>query len=255
MKKNVYLLLIAFVMYGCTAAQQPFQVRYLGNMGIAIVYNDSCVIIDGLHDFYEKDYLPADPQAVDAMLKKQPPFAKIAAIAVTHRHSDHFDSSLVTQVARAHPKATLLLGSQARALLGSDMQKRAAALPDSTTIYVAPGLTIRVRRIPHTYAVRHAAVENYRFEVVWGGFRLVHLGDADTKANATHGLAAGPQVMIIPNWFLDKRGVELLQPVKPAQVIITHLAPGDDGMYKNDKLQAPQTVFKQYGDQIKINTP
>jgi L-ascorbate metabolism protein UlaG (beta-lactamase superfamily) len=255
MNRRLIIFIIALVLNGCIYSQQHFELRYLGNMGVAIVHNDSAVIIDGLHDFYENDYLPTSPQALNAMLKKNPPFGAIAAIAVTHRHSDHFDSALVTAVAKMHPAAVLIGGAQTRQLLGADMQKRMQPLTDSLTITVRPNITIHIRRITHTWPQRHAAVENYRYELVWNGFRVVHLGDADTKPGAMTGLNGRPDIMIIPNWFLSGDGIPLLEQAKPAAVIVTHIAPHEGLMKKNNKLQAKQVFFNKYGDTYKTNYP
>ena len=150
-------------------------------MGIAVSHNDSTILIDALHDFYGSDYLPTDEKALHAILGKQAPYKKIIAIAATHRHSDHFDSAVVTNVANVHASALIISGGQTQSLLSSSLQKNFTKVSDTLTIRINDGLILYLHRIPHTYATRHAGVENYRVEITWNGFRLVHLGDADEK--------------------------------------------------------------------------
>jgi L-ascorbate metabolism protein UlaG (beta-lactamase superfamily) len=252
MVKTFFLLIIGFIRGDLLYAQQQFDIYYLGNMGIAVVHNDSAIIIDGLHDFYEDYYLPTDTAAIGAMLRKQKPFSKIIAIAVTHRHSDHFDEKVVASVARIHPNAMLISGSQTKSLLNTDLQKRFTQIAETATVAINPKLSIEARKIPHTYPQRHAAVENYRIEIIWNEFRLVHLGDADTKNEAIAVLNTMPDILVVPSWFIDD-GANLIKQIKPHKVLVTHIAPADRSMKKNEKLSVEQLFFKNYGEKIKIN--
>lgn len=244
-------LLIALMMAtGPCLGQKIFEVRYLGNMGIALVHNDSAIIIDGLHDFYEKGYLPTDPAAVNAMMQKQTPYKTIVAIAVTHKHNDHFDSAIVSSVANVHKAAVITGGSQTGQLLGSDLQRRFIMSGDNKTIVIKPNLVIKLNKIAHTYPKRHAAVENYRVEVEWNGFRLIHLGDADVVPGATTGLASYPGVIVVPEWFISGDGLAQLEVLNPANILVTHIPPSTS----RDKINEPRrwkpvlTVFTKYGD-------
>lgn len=241
-----------FVFHGL-AAQRQFEIRYLGNMGIAIVQNDSAIIIDGLHDFYEADYMPTDSSAIGTMLRKQKPFSKIVAIAVTHRHSDHFDEQVVASVAKQHPGAMLIGGSQTRSLLNAELQKRFSQVIDTATFSLTKNLSIKARRIPHTYPQRHSAVENYRIEVIWNNFRLVHLGDADTKNELLTALDKSPDVLVVPAWFLAEEGIPFIEQIHPSRIIATHISPSYSSMKKNVKLKTEQILFKKYGDRINIS--
>lgn len=253
MLRTSLLLIVAVFFVNCLEAQKQFEIRYLGNMGIAIGHHDSIIIIDGLHDYYEADYLPTDTSAIGAMLRKQTPFSKIIAIAVTHRHSDHFDEKVVAAVAKQHTTAMLTGGSQARSLLDAEMQKRFSVVVDSATFRVGSNLLIKARRIPHTYPQRHAAVENYRIEVIWNEFRIVHLGDADTKNELLAALHKNPDLLVVPSWFLDEEGIPFIEKIKPARVLVTHISPAYSSMKRNDKLKTEQILFTKYGDKINIS--
>jgi len=247
-----FLLLIITLGAGILHAQKNFEIRYLGNMGIAVSHNDSTILIDALHDFYESDYLQTDEQALKAILAKQAPYKKIIAIAVTHRHSDHFDSAVVTRVMNVHGSTLLVSGGQTMSLLSSDLQKKFTKVTDSLTIRINDRLKLHLYRIPHTYAARHAAVENYRVEITWNNFRLVHLGDADEKDEAIDLLKEKPGVMVVPSWYLSDKGTELLNKVKPGKILVTHISPADNALYKNEKLKSEVISFRKYGDILKL---
>lgn len=231
------------------------EIRYLGNMGIAIIRQDSAIIIDGLHDYYEKNYLQTDTTAFNTMLLKQKPFSKIIAIAVTHKHSDHFDEMLISEVAKKHSTALILGGSQIRSLCNAAMLKRFTTIVDTATVRINSNIIIRIRRIPHTWPQRHATIENYRYEITWNKFRLVHLGDADTQQEAVIDLQQAPDVLVAPNWYLGDNGVSLINKVNPGNIVVTHIPPDDKSTKANTKIKGQQLLFKKYGDTFKINKP
>lgn len=250
--KAFLLLFIGISSSNFLHAQQQFEIRYLGNMGIAVSHNDSTILIDGLHDFYESDYLPTETDAIKAMVQKQSPYKNIIAIAVTHRHSDHFDSTLITNVATIHTSAVLIGGEQTRSLLSSTLQRKFTTVTNSITIRINGSLIINLWRIPHTYPARHASVENYRVEIIWNGFRVVHLGDADVKNDAIGSLKDNPDVMVVPNWFLSNEGLKLLEKIRPVKLLVTHISPADNSIFNNKKLGSEIVSFRKYGDQIKL---
>jgi L-ascorbate metabolism protein UlaG (beta-lactamase superfamily) len=253
MRRISFLLCIAIFVVHTLNAQKRFEIRYLGNMGIAIVHNDSTIIIDGLHDYYEADYMPTDSSAIGEMLRKQKPFVRVIAIAVTHRHSDHFDEHVVASVAKVHQASLLIGGSQTRSLLNADMQKRFSQVIDTATFSIGSNLSIKARRIPHTYPQRHSAVENYRIEIIWNAFRLVHLGDADTRSEVLAALGKKPDILVVPSWFLEQQGILLIEQINPAKVLATHISPADKSVKAKAGLNAEQILFKKYGDKININ--
>ncbi len=213
-------------------------------MGVAIIHNDSAIIIDGVHDFYKPEYLPADSDALKKMFAGQIPFKTIVAIAVTHLHHDHFDSALVTNVANRHPSAILVSSPQVKRLLGRQMQNR-----------VIPGLNgnnpeIISRKISHINPALHSEVENYRFDIRWKGFHIVHLGDAAVSKEAVSSLTGKIDAIIIPQWFLTPGGIELLSGLNPANIIVTHISPLACKIQKQGNQKPAMITFCAYGDKI-----
>ena len=213
-------------------------------MGVAIIHNDSAIIIDGLHDFYKPEYLPADSNALKKMLAGEIPFKTIVAIAVTHQHHDHFDSLLVTNVANRHPSAILVSSPQVKRLLGRQMQNRV------TPVLNGSNPEIVSRKISHINPALHAEVENYRFDIRWKGFRIVHLGDAAVSQEAISDLTGKIDAIIIPQWFSTRDGMELLSGLNPANIIVTHISPLACQIQKQGKSKTAMISFCAYGDKI-----
>lgn len=215
-------------------------------MGIAIVHNDSTIIIDGLHDFYESAYLPTDSAVLKKILLRQQPFGNIVLIAITHRHNDHFDSALITTVANVHVSAILMGSDQIKQRLGSSMQKRVMPVSHSP-LKPKPAITVIQEKIPHINPARHSVVDNIRFEINWDGFRIIHLGDADILPETIADVKEKPDVIIIPEWFLANEATLLLKKIRPANIIVTHISPSGSATYKTDPRT---TIFRRYGDKI-----
>ena len=219
-------------------------------MGVAIVHNDSTIIVDGLHDFYESDYLPTDSTVLKKVLLRQQPFRNIVGIAVTHRHNDHFDSAVITTVANVHVSAMLMGSDQIRQRLGSGIQNR-VILASKSPIRVRPNLTVILQKIPQVNPPRHSAVDNIRFEINWDGFRIIHFGDADISPESISGIKEKPDVIIIPEWFLANEATLLLKKISPANIIVTHISPLGAATYKQEPAT---TFFRRYGDKIILKT-
>jgi len=235
-----------------TNAQSDYEIRYLGNMGIAIIHNDSAIIIDGLHDYYDKYYLPTDTTALQAILQKKMPYKNIVAIVITHKHSDHFDSLLVTNVANTHASAILLGGNQTKSLLGINVKGRFIAATDSLLHMINPNIRMTLKKIPHINPARHAAIENYRIEVVWNGFRLIHFGDAEILPVTIQGLKQAPNVLVVPDWYLENKAILYLNQLNPKKIILSHIDPAAKKISKPEKLKPELYQFLVYGDKIKI---
>ncbi len=248
------ILIILLLVGAETMAQTNFEIRYLGNMGVAIIHKDSAIIIDGLHDYYDKYYLPTDTIALGEILQKKKPFKKIVAIAFTHKHSDHFDSLLVTNVANSNTSAKLIGGNQTKSLLGISIQKRFIIAENNLSQVINSNIKIVLKKIPHINPARHATVENYRIEVVWNGFHLVHLGDADIQPVAIEGLNQAPDVVVMPDWFLNNKAIHYLNQLKPKNIILSHIDPAGKKVNKPEKLKNVLIQFMGYGDKITIKS-
>lgn len=225
-------------------------IYYVGNMGVAVVKNDSVVLIDALHDYYGTYYLPSDPAFLAKLRSKQKPFSKLIAITATHIHGDHFDSALVKQLSDAFPAAKLLMGRQFSPLLGAINSSRIGFADDYLSFRLSASLTININRITHVGGARHGNIHDYRIELVWDGFRVVHFGDAEVSAKSFSGLDTGADLFIIPAWFaLDNTAIDFMEKLKVKRLLVTHIDPHQP-LPKWNKTNIPLNVFEKYGDKL-----
>lgn len=259
--KKLGLMLPFLFLQFCGTAQQQHKsiaqvvpqknhpsVYYVGNMGIALVKNDSVVLIDALHDYYGSYYLPSDTVLLAKIRDKQSPFSRLLVITATHIHGDHFDSTLFRKMSAQLPQAKVLAGRQFEPFL-KDLDKKIVDFADDfKTFRLSTNLIIHIKRINHTGKKRHQDINNYRIEVVWGDFRLIHFGDAEIEDGTFAEIKTGADVAVIPLWFyLDKNALEYLSKAKFKKCIVTHIDPS--ALEQSEYNATEQFIsFFKYGD-------
>ncbi len=171
------------------------------NAGFAIEAGGRKVLIDALLT------QSVSPASQAAMRAAEPPF-DVDLILITHRHSDHFNSTVVADNLRANPDAIVVSTPDvvdqivraypeidASRLIGVDLAEGEA------TVVEAAGLEITVYEIPHG-----PRIVNVGFLLRLGAWSVFHPGDVmDTLARETfdgHALAeAAIDIALVP-WFL-----------------------------------------------------
>ncbi len=246
------MLLVIIIAFAnpCWAQSGKPAVYYVGNMGVAIVKNDSVILIDALHDYYDVYYLPSDPAILKKLGEREEPFQKLIGIIATHMHSDHFDDTVISQMSQKTKTAKVIMGAQpAEKLTGVD-QKVLIRVNQTGTVKLSEQLSITLKNIGHSGS-RHKSIENYRIEITWGAYRFVHFGDAITDAKSLEGIAPGADVAIVPYWFVfDARDIQLLEAKQFKKIIATHIDPASTAPFGASSIEI--IPFARYGQWYKV---
>lgn len=243
------ILLLMFLFSGCAifAQQQKPVVYYVGNMGIAIVKNDSVILIDALHDYYDVYYQPSDPAILKKLNDRESPFENLVAIIATHLHNDHFDDTLISKVSQQIKDTKVIMGKQPAEKLSGVSSDVLVSVNQSGTVKLAPGLSITLRNIGHS-GTQAQTIENYRIEIAWGEYRFVHFGDAAPDTKSFDGLLPDADVAIVPYWFcFDANDIDWFEKKRFKTVIATHIDPASTAPF--GKSEIPIIPFKTYGQQ------
>lgn len=246
MKPTLFLMLL---FSGCAswAQQQKPVVYYVGNMGVAIVKNDSVILIDALHDYYDVYYQPSDPAILKKLNDREVPFKKLIAIMATHLHNDHFDDTLISKMSQKLKDAKVIMGQQPAEKLSGVSSDVLVSVNQSGTVKLANDLSITLLNIGHS-GTRARTIENYRIEIVWGAYRFVHFGDAAPNTISFDGLLPGADVAIVPYWFcFDANDIDWFEKKRFKTVIATHIDPASAAPF--GKSEIPIIPFKTYGQQ------
>jgi L-ascorbate metabolism protein UlaG (beta-lactamase superfamily) len=249
MRLILLLLLCGFL----TRAQNSDQIEifYVGNMGVAIVKNDSVILVDALHDYYDVYYLPTDTAILSKIRKHLKPYQTLVAVIATHMHKDHFDEALITQLSQQVPNSKTIMGKQPSESLGQVNAEQLQIVNQSGTVQLKNGLSVSMKNVGHIGA-RHETVENYRIEIKWGEHRFIHFGDAAPTSKTFEGLIPDADVGIVPNWFcFDAKDIALLEKQKFRKIIATHIEP--TGLRNAFGKSAIEIIpFLKYGQSVKL---
>lgn len=248
MRLRLIFILLAIALSASAQNEKP-AVYYVGNMGVAIVKNDSVILIDALHDYYDVYYTPTDPEILKKLNIREKPFRQLVAITATHMHNDHFDEALITQLSQALSPVRVVMGKQPADQLPKVAKTSLNVVDQKGTVKLSDHISISFLNVGHSGGNRNGYIENYRIEIKWGQYRFVHFGDAAPGAKTFEGLQPGADVAIIPYWFCyDENDIRLLESQKFKAIIATHIDPR--GVSKFAKTSFEIVAFKMYRQQF-----
>ncbi len=240
--------------------ESALEIRFLANAGFLLRTADDRVLIDA---FLEKPYsfygaLPA--AAREKLLAGEAPLDGVDLALVSHAHGDHLQTGLAArflaspagedvtlvsspQVVDAIAKALAVEprpegapdpasgpASAARARAGArDRLVRRLPAAGHTAHWKRGELGVTFLRLPHSGA-RWKDMHQIGHLIELGGFRVLHLGDAEADpANfAPYAkLLAELDVCLVPYWYFDsKAGRDLLSgPLSARLVVAMHIPP------------------------------
>jgi L-ascorbate metabolism protein UlaG (beta-lactamase superfamily) len=149
------------------------RVTFVGNEGVLITAGNYKILIDGI--FHSG--LPLWIQ--ELLVNAQPPFDHLDLILVTHKHADHFDSSMVRQHLQIDQDAFFASNPQVTGQI-LDFKDRVISLDvsEGNTVEVElNGLVIKAINLTHGRI--SSRVINLGYLVSFSGIKLFHAGDFD----------------------------------------------------------------------------
>lgn len=186
---------------GCASSTAPLEVTWLANEGVLLACGERQVLIDAFVPEAYSIYTALPPATAQALLAGEPPFDDIELALVSHVHRDHFQPQFAQRYLAAHPGTRLVASPQVVELLGADSgavsRWPAAGKPER---FSHAGITVELLELSHGID----GMQNLGHIVTLGGFRILHLGDAEIVAAnfAPYGLAGRDlDVALIPYWY------------------------------------------------------
>ncbi len=252
-----------------TPIQDALKIAYVGNMGVLLEHNHKTVIIDGLHQFYHKNYVHPTKDMVNRLVSGTfKNFSPIEFCLFTHVHGDHFSERYTLRLLEAHPEV-VIMGSQQ---ISDSIQKIAKDTQLMETVKAIPydalphtitkhGIEVTGIQCYHSSPSRHGQIKNIAFLVNIDGYNIVHVGDTDWD------LTVAPfktldiknsevDLAVIPYWMLLERGAtkKIMELLSPKHIIATHIPPNfshRNHAVLNDKFQNI-TLLTQLGEVLYI---
>lgn len=238
------------------AETDGLSIVYTGNMGVLIRNNESSVLIDGLHEYYGRDYLNPPDSVIEKMMHNEHPFEKLDLVLFTHYHRDHFSRKLAAEFLSFSANRRIAGSEQVRDSLRNDRVLNVSGINKRFIYDSTLKLSVSAYDIPHTWPQRHSAVQNIGYLVQFNGFRIFHIGDADIRELSFKNQDfIKPDVLIVPVWFLmEAAGKRIIEDVlQPGKVIVTHIAPlAELNRSRLSLIKIPTYFFEQIGEVVSV---
>ena len=170
--------LLLITLFACAVARADGDAiaTYLANQGVLVRSGDTAILFDPLfdRDFGQFQLVPAEMQA--ALLAGEEPFDNVAAVFVSHYHSDHFSPALMLEYLRRQPSIRLYAPMQATTALREAAGDSFDVMAQVTGLALEHGdppatmqlgeLEVSAVRLPHSgWPDRMTDIENLSFRV------------------------------------------------------------------------------------------
>ena len=209
------------------------RVTYLANMGVQLTHGGTTVVIDALHRGALRGYAPLLPATQRALEEGRAPFERIAVALVTHRHLDHFDPAAA--LARLSSDSTMVLVAPIEVI--DTLVARNTSLRGNRRLRGVrggeridlPGVSVTVLDLPHS-RTRTVGAQHVGYAIDLGGFRVLHVGDAnpDAEAYTTQQVRShGARAAIVPVWYLMEPDARLIEAIGARCYLASHIGPDD----------------------------
>jgi len=230
----------------------PLEVTYVANEGFLLVIpppeipgniaiNENKVLIDALFREGVEGYAVVPLDRREAVETARPPFDAAKVVLVSHYHADHFDPAAVARYLKHNFRAELVSSEQVveqvAEALNDDviLRNRVHAVigdaTNSSATRTVGGIGVHIRRISHGSG-RFAEIQNLAQTVTLGGWKILHIGDADAGEAELKRLNFKKEkidVAFIPFWYLtDDKGAALVKRYVQSRIVVAmHIPPGE----------------------------
>jgi L-ascorbate metabolism protein UlaG (beta-lactamase superfamily) len=213
------------------------RVVLLANAGIILQYNETKILIDGLHENNEEMFSGLSKHVLDDLLMGEKPlFRNIDYILYTHCHYDHFTARCNEVFLEKHRvKGMFIPDRQTEEFIS--LRKTAMRqsnqiwlldipLGEKKEIQLLDDISVTIFRSIHA-GDEYADVENFCYMLNFHGRKIFIIGDSEYNAQYFSKMLAGEsiEVAFINPMFLNKHaGREVItQALKPEKLVVYHI--------------------------------
>ncbi|PLW93069.1 MAG: hypothetical protein C0592_07540 [Marinilabiliales bacterium] len=195
-----FFFLILFILIpSIVFSQNRCKITYISNAGFIVELDDKKVLIDGLFNNIDGDWCDSPSDSIVQLMKKaEPPFDNVDIIAISHKHSDHFNEDIVVDHMLSNPRTVIICPDQVDQVLSETTEygkinNRIISItpkPLTDTIITISNTPIRVLRLEHSHYEmkdtvsgkminKHKDIENLGYVFNINGIKFFHCGDTN----------------------------------------------------------------------------
>ena len=268
-KKNI--LLIAILLYTSSAVPQSVcKVTYVANEGFLLETTNNKILIDAVFGGFKGTWCDIPDDDTKAKIENaENPFNNVDIIAVSHRHSDHFNPAMVISHVINNPNCLIICPKQADSILAlrenyDKVRNNIIAVtppPNRDTTIMINGTEIKVFRLEHSHYYEqdektgekiniHRNTENIGFLFKADGIKIFHCGDSNPMNDEEYKNfnLANEQINIaflerLFMYHITAKGIEIIENyINPEYIVLMHIEPGKIQKYKDVAVQIADRI-------------
>lgn len=212
------------------------SVTFLANEGFLLRSGETGVVIDAFVVERFAGYGALPDELASALRSASAPFDSVRLALASHVHRDHFQPEPAGEFLSAAPQAQLTSTPQVLEALREAYGKAAMPGERITEVLPAPGAVSRLSHAGITVEVlnlshgRRSKVDNLGHVIELGGWRILHVGDAEPfeDSYAPYALAGrGVDLSLIPYWYFqgDEGRRIVASHLRAPRMIAAHIPP------------------------------
>lgn len=260
-------------------SQTECKVTYISNEGFLLEVDGIKVLVDALFDNINESWCdsPSD-SSIELMKKSKFPFDNVDIIAITHKHRDHFNESVVVDHLLSNPTVKVICPKQVGDILNKNPEfhkfsdRIISITPQflSDTLINVSNIPIRIVRLEHSHYMikdslsgtmvnKHRTIENVGYVFNMNGIKIFHCGDTNPlneEEYATFSLNKEEiDIAFLERAFYAHEKTALIDKhIDPKNIILMHINPNNMPMYLEHFKEAKNIkIFTQKMESITIN--
>ncbi len=185
----------------------PIRVTLLANAGVLLQYRGIALLLDGIFGKRDNPFSELPDGCWQAMLREEPPFARLDYLLFSHYHPDHFAPEMVRELLEHRTVKGLFYpedgAPQVRSL--SDWLRQwgvpcvlLSPRTDRAVVQVEPDISVQAFIVPHL-GEEYRAVPHVCYLLCFDGRRVLFTADSDYLHEDFSRLAATPLEAVFLN--------------------------------------------------------
>lgn len=236
-------------------------ITLLANEGILLFYNETSILIDGIHVNDGGPFSGLSHQMLSDLINGKNIFKSIDFILFTHCHTDHFNPEYAERfLMNNHVKGLIMPDRQTQKY--SSLRQIGLVQAEHMVLLDIP-LSIK-KHFQLTYDIsltvfnsvhcgeQYADIENYCYLINICGFKLFIIGDADFRSEYFKKMLNDSEIDIAfvnPLFINNKKGREVINyAIKPKYLVVYHIPFKNDDKIKFRKLVSHDII--KHNDEI-----
>jgi L-ascorbate metabolism protein UlaG (beta-lactamase superfamily) len=225
------------------------EITYIANEGYLIRINGKKVLTDALFGGIKGNWCDQpDSSVLKKIIYGLPPYDKIDAVLISHRHNDHFSPELVLDFMKNNHNAVLICPDQVSEILLKKAEKQISsriktAGASFNDIKISPvkfrhGSWIEKDSVTGKQTDLHEGIENMAFLIESDGFIILHTGDCNT-GDIVRFREAGLfdrkiDIVFLDRAFLGREGMEVINNFAgPGNIVLMHIDPAKQEYFRS----------------------